>query len=394
MTDSGFVSGALDRVRTRLVANGTPATAPTVAAAIRADGGAVLGDRVVLDIADHVQTWLSRAGPLQPLLDDPGVTDVLVNGPSEVWFDRGEGLQRTGIDLRDETSVRSLAQRLSVAAGRRLDDAAPWVDARLPDGTRLHAVLSPVARSGTCISLRVPPRRPFDLDDLEEAGSVDQAGRRLLEDVIEARLSFLVTGGTGAGKTTLLSCLLGLVPDTERLVLVEDTGELAPAHRHVVRLEARPDNVEGRGGVSLRDLVRQSLRMRPDRLVVGEVRGAEVVELLAALNTGHEGGCGTIHANAPMDVVARVEALALAAGMTRAAVHSQLAAGLDAVIHVQRQARPGGSALRFVSEVGLLDRRPDGLVEVTTAAAMIPGTPLRRGPAYDRLCNVLTGRRT
>ncbi|MET0741262.1 MAG: TadA family conjugal transfer-associated ATPase [Candidatus Nanopelagicales bacterium] len=384
----------MDRVRTRLVANGTPATAPTVAAAIRADGGAVLGDRVVLDIADHVQTWLSRAGPLQPLLDDPGVTDVLVNGPSEVWFDRGEGLQRTGIDLRDETSVRSLAQRLSVAAGRRLDDAAPWVDARLPDGTRLHAVLSPVARSGTCISLRVPPRRPFDLDDLEEAGSVDQAGRRLLEDVIEARLSFLVTGGTGAGKTTLLSCLLGLVPDTERLVLVEDTGELAPAHRHVVRLEARPDNVEGRGGVSLRDLVRQSLRMRPDRLVVGEVRGAEVVELLAALNTGHEGGCGTIHANAPMDVVARVEALALAAGMTRAAVHSQLAAGLDAVIHVQRQARPGGSALRFVSEVGLLDRRPDGLVEVTTAAAVIPGTPLRRGPAYDRLCNVLTGRRT
>ena len=317
---------------------GTPATTSAVAAAIRADGGAVLGDRVVLDVADHVQSWLARAGPLQPLLDDPAVTDVLVNGPSAVWFDRGDGLQRAGIDLRDEPSVRSLAQRLAVAAGRRLDDAAPWVDARLPDGTRLHAVLSPVATSGTCISLRVPPRRPFDLDDLVAAGSVDEDGSRLLQELVEARLSFLVTGGTGAGKTTLLSCLLGLVPDNERLVLVEDTGELAPAHQHVVRLEARPDNVEGRGGVSLRDLVRQSLRMRPDRLVVGEVRGAEVVELLAALNTGHEGGCGTIHANAPRDVVARVEALALAAGMTRAAVHSQLAAGLDAVIHVDRRA--------------------------------------------------------
>src|SRR5690606_25793729 len=222
-------------------------------------------------------------------------------------------------------------QRLAGSAGRRLDDASPYVDARLPDGARLHAVLAPVSTRGTCLSLRVPPRRAFSLEELTRVGSLTADGAALLRRMVGAKLAFLVSGGTGSGKTTLLSALLSLVPPAERLVLVEDSRELAPDHPHVVQLEARPPNSEGAGEITVRTLVRQALRMRPDRLVVGEVRGAEVVDLLAALNTGHEGGCGTIHANSAAEVPARVEALGIAAGFSRAAVHSQLAAAVHAI---------------------------------------------------------------
>ena len=243
---------------------------------------------------------------------------------------------RTSVRFADEQTLRRLAQRLAAAAGRRLDDAAPYVDARLPGGVRLHAVLPPVSPVGTCLSLRSPRRRAFTLGELVEAGTVCERGAELLAAMVTARVAFLITGGTGTGKTTLLSCLLGLAAPHERLLLVEDSAELRPEHPHVVRLEARPPNVEGAGGVTLHDLVRQALRTRPDRLVVGEVRGSEVISLLAALNTGHEGGCGTLHANAPADVPARLEALGCAAGLSREAVHSQLAAALDLVVHLDR----------------------------------------------------------
>ena len=254
---------------------------------------------------------------LEPLLADPAVTDVLVNGPGEVWVDRGDGLERVAVRFADEGAVRRLAVRLATSAGRRLDDAQPWVDARLAGGVRLHAVLPPIAAGGTCVSLRVPRPRVFDLAELVAAGAVPQDGAVLLGRLVAARVAFLVSGGTGTGKTTLLSALLSLADDGDRLLLVEDACELAPRHPHVVRLESRPANVEGAGAVTLRDLVRQALRMRPDRLVVGEVRGAEVVDLLAALNTGHEGGSGTLHANSAHDVPARLEALAAVAGMSR-----------------------------------------------------------------------------
>ena len=210
--------------------------------------------------------------------------------------------------------MRRLAQRLAGMAGRRLDDSAPFADLRLPDGSRCHAVLAPVSRPGTSISLRVPPARAFTLDELLDAGTLTPGGAELLQALVAARVAFLVSGGTGSGKTTLLAALLSLVDPAERLVLVEDASELRPDHPHVVALEGRPANVEGAGAIDLRTLVRQALRMRPDRLVVGEVRGAEVVDLLAALNTGHDGGCGTLHANSAVDVPARLEALALAAG--------------------------------------------------------------------------------
>jgi pilus assembly protein CpaF len=366
----------LDRVRDRLVTEGGTPTPSRVAAALRDVGGGLHGDVEVLQVLRSLQSEIAGAGPLQPLLADPAVTDVLVNGPDEVWVDRGAGLHRVDVRFPDDAAVRRLAVRLAAPTGRRLDDAQPWVDARLPDGTRLHAVLPPVASRGTCLSLRVPRRRVFTLAELVAAGSIPPDGADLLARLIRSRAAFLVSGGTGTGKTTLLSALLSLVASGDRLLLVEDAGELDPDHPHVVRLEARPANVEGAGEVTLRDLVRQALRMRPDRVVVGEVRGAEVVDLLAALNTGHEGGCGTVHANSAVDVPARLEALAAVAGLDRAALHSQVASGLRIAVHLVRQADGG----RRVGQVAVLRRGRDGVVEAVTgwswdghAPAGIPG---------------------
>jgi pilus assembly protein CpaF len=284
----------------------------------------------------------------------------------------------------DDEAVRRLAQRLAALAGRRLDDASPWVDARMPDGTRLHAVLAPLARPGTLVSLRIPARRSFSLEQLVDAGTISVEAEGWLHRLIDARAAFVISGGTGSGKTTLLAALLARCGSGERLVIVEDSTELRPDHPHAVALEARPENVEGAGLVTLRDLVRQALRMRPDRIIVGEVRGAEVVDLLAALNTGHEGGCGTVHANSADDVPARFEALALAAGLPRAAVHSQLAAGLEVVVHLSRDR--GGH--RRLQQIGLLQAGPDGLVRTVAAVTFTPGGA-EPGPGHDRLVALL-----
>ncbi|MFB9833313.1 TadA family conjugal transfer-associated ATPase [Actinoallomurus acaciae] len=378
-----------DAVRARLIGSGLQPTAAQVAAALRAEGR-MLGDTEILSLADEVRADLVGAGPLEPLLRDPGVTDVLVNGPGEVWVDAGEGLHLTQVRFADEPAVRRLAQRLAALAGRRLDDTAPYADARLPGGIRLHAVLPPIASAGTTLSLRLPRRRAFTLDELVAAGTIPANGAALLGGLVAARVAFLVTGGTGSGKTTVLSSLLSLADPAERLILVEDSAELRPAHPHVVTLEARPPNVEGAGGVTLHDLVRQALRMRPDRLVVGEVRGREVIDLLAALNTGHEGGCATVHANTPADVPARLEALACAAGLTRDAVHSQLAAALDVVIHLVRET-PGGR--RRVAEICVFERTQTGLVEAVPAVLFGSDGGITHGPGMPTLQTRLSGRK-
>ncbi|MFB4316314.1 TadA family conjugal transfer-associated ATPase [Actinomadura sp. 21ATH] len=372
-------------VRGRLATTTAEPTPGRVAAALRAEER-LLGDREVLALADELRAEFVGAGPLEPLLRSPNVTDVLVNGPAEVWVDAGAGLTRTTTRFPDEATLRRLAQRLTAAAGRRLDDASPYADARLPGGIRLHAVLPPIAPNGTCLSLRLPRRRAFTLAELVAAGTVPPAGAELLSAVVAARAAFLVTGGTGTGKTTLLSTLLSMADPGERLVLVEDSAELSPDHPHVVRLEARPPNVERAGGVTLHDLVRQALRMRPDRLVVGEVRGPEVVTLLNALNTGHEGGCGTLHANTAADVPARLEALGCAAGLSREAVHSQTAAALDLVIHLTRA--PNGGPRR-VSEICLLTRTPDGYITATPAISFTPTGTTRTAPGATLLATRL-----
>lgn len=372
--------GLLDEVRERLAATPGDLSPHRVAEALRAAGRPV-GDAMVLAVHDELRRDVLGAGPLEPLLRRPGVTDVLVNGADEVWVDCGDGLELTGVRFPDDVAVRRLAQRLAATGGRRLDDATPHADVRLPDGTRFHAVLAPTARPGTVVSLRVPRARVFTMADLVAADAVTDEGAELLAAIVAARSAFLVTGGTGTGKTTLLAAMLSLADPGERLVLVEDSSELRPSHPHVVGLEARPPNIEGAGEITLRALVRQALRMRPDRLVVGEVRGAEVVEMLAALNTGHAGGCGTVHANSAADVPARLEALALAAGLPRAAVHSQLAAALDVVVHLARS--PDG--VRRVAQVGVPRRGPDGLVVLEVAVAFDARGRVERGPAVRDL---------
>ncbi|WP_313358260.1 TadA family conjugal transfer-associated ATPase [Microbacterium sp.] len=362
----------VERVRQRLATLGVEPTPHSVAEALRVEDQ-LWGTTTVLTIVDLLRGEALGAGVLQPLLDGPGVTDVLVNGADGVFIDAGDGLVRTDVSMPDEPAVRRLAQRLAASAGRRLDDASPWVDGRLADGTRLHAVLSPIARTGTAISLRVPPRRALPLGELERRGAVAPPMGVALRELVTSRRSFLVTGGTGSGKTTVLAALLEHVPAEERLVIVEDSDELRPDHPHAVGLVARPANVEGAGAVELRDLVRQALRMRPDRIVVGEVRGAEVVDLLAALNTGHEGGCGTVHANAPDDVPARLEALGIAAGLSRAAVHAQAAAALDALVHVVRH--PDGH--REIAELADLSSDPSGRLVVR------PRLTVRRGRVVE-----------
>ncbi|PYC77465.1 secretion protein [Streptomyces tateyamensis] len=379
----------LDAVRLRLAEAGAPPTSTEVAAAVRAARPPLGGD-AVLDAVRTLQSELVGAGPLDQLLSAPDVTDVLVNGPNQVWVDRGEGLCRElSVGFPDAEAVRHLAHRLAAAAGRRLDDARPWVDARLPDGTRLHAVLPPIAADCTHISLRVCRSRPFTLEELVAAGALPPVGADLLRGILRARLSLLVSGGTGSGKTTLLCALLGLVGRGERIVLAEDSAELRPDHPHVVRLQSRPPNQEGLGELTLRDLVRQALRMRPDRLVVGEVRGVEVLDLLAALNTGHEGGCGTVHANAAVDVPVRLEALGSMAGLDRPALHSQLRAALDLVIHLVRDQRTGR---RRVAELHTLQGDPAGLAVTVPAVLFGADGSVTRGAGWEQLVRLCAAR--
>lgn len=344
----------------------------------RSETGPLGADRVE-QARESLSAQVLGAGPLDPWLDEVGVTDVAVNGDGRIWVDRGEGMQWVGARLAP-AQARALAVRLAGAAGRRLDESSPWVDGQLPSGARLHAVLPPLVSGGPHITIRVPSRHPVSLDELGRRGMFPAEWGELLRSVVAGRLAFVVSGGTGAGKTTLLAALLGEVEARERLIVVEDVRELHIDHPHVVRLEARPPNVEGAGEVTLTTLVRQALRMRPDRVVVGEVRGAEVRELLAALNTGHEGGCGTVHANAPDDIVARFEALGALAGLGPEAVRSQLASAIDLVVHVTR-----GAGGRRVSAVAAVFRRDGGPCVVPAASWAGPGHRPERHEAWAAL---------
>lgn len=378
--DGPGVADLVAGVRHRLAAEGGPVTAGRVSAALR-ESGRVLGSAALAELDGVVRAEIVGAGPLQPLLDDPAVTDVLVNGPRDVWVERDGRLRRASVDLGDAARVRGLAVRLAAAAGQRLDDARPAADARLPDGTRLHAVLPPVADGCTLLSLRVVRHRPFALDDLVRDGTVPPGVDAVLRGLVAGRANLLVSGATGTGKTTLLSTLLSLADPGERIVCVEEAGELAPRHPHVVRLLARRPNVEGAGAVDLGDLVRESLRMRPDRVVLGECRGAEVRDVLSALNTGHDGGCTTVHANAATDVPARLEALGALAGLSREALAAQAASALHAVVHLRRD---GGR--RRVAEIATVARDPErGTLVVRTALAVGPDGGVTAGPGWPDL---------
>ena len=358
----------LETVRETVMADAGPVTPSRVAAAVHATGR-LLGTAGALAAVESISAELSGLGPLQQLARDASVTDIFVNGPDSVWFDRGKGLERARVHFDGEPQIRALASRLVAAGGRRLDDGSPCVDVRLDGGYRVHAVLPPISAAGTLLSVRIRREEVFSMDELRDGGMFGTPVQQMLQAIVDHRLSFLISGATGSGKTTLLSTMLGLSSPRDRLVLIEDASELNPVHPHVVSLESRHGNLEGSGALDLGELVRQALRMRPDRLIVGECRGAEVRELLTALNTGHTGGGGTIHANTASAVPARLVALGALAGLSREAVQLQLSTALDAVVHVERT--PAG---RRVSCIGLLSEDASG-------QSIVPAVELRAGAA-------------
>jgi pilus assembly protein CpaF len=307
-------------------------------------------DRAAL--RERVRLLATGLGPLEPLLSDPTVDEVMVNGPGAVYVERRGRVERTGVAFGSEAELLHAIERVLAPLGRRVDEASPLCDARLPDGSRVNVVIPPLALSGPCLTIRRFRREGFSLRQLVANCTLRAEAAEFLALCVAARASVLVSGGTGSGKTTTLNALSGAVPGEERIVTIEDAAELRLRQRHVVRLEARPPNLEGKGEVTIRQLVRNALRMRPDRIVVGEVRGAEALDMLQALNTGHDGSLTTLHANSPEDALRRLETLALMAGvgLPHAAVRQQAASALDLVVHQTR--RPNGSrVIECVSEV-------------------------------------------
>jgi pilus assembly protein CpaF len=296
-------------------------------------------DRLAGEIADDVLGH----GPLERLLADETVTEIMVNGPGEVWIERKGRLYDTNVRFTDDAHLRRIINKMVSQIGRRIDESSPMVDARLPDGSRVNAIIPPLSLSGALVTIRKFSKRRLDLEDMVRLGTLSRQAVEFLEACVEAELNILVSGGTGSGKTTLLNALSTAIPTSERIVTIEDAAELRLNQRHVLRLESRPSNIEGEGQVTNRELVRNSLRMRPDRIIVGEVRGAEALDMLQAMNTGHDGSLSTVHANSSRDALARIETMVLMAGydLPVRAIRQQVASALDLIMHLERL--PDGS---------------------------------------------------
>jgi pilus assembly protein CpaF len=291
-------------------------------------------------------------GPIEKLLADDDVTEIMVNGPHDVWIERAGLLERTPVRFIDEHHLRRIINKIVGEVGRRIDESSPMVDARLPDGSRVNAIIPPLSLSGPLLTIRKFSRDRLDLEDMTRLGTLTPEAVDFLDRCLRAELNILISGGTGAGKTTLLNALSTAIPDDDRIVTIEDAAELRLNQRHVLRLEARPKNIEGAGEIPIRDLVRNSLRMRPDRIIVGEVRGAEALDMLQAMNTGHDGSLSTIHANSGRDALSRVETMFMMAGydVPVRAVRQQVASALDLLIHVERM-MDGSRKVTAITEV-------------------------------------------
>jgi pilus assembly protein CpaF len=329
-----------------------------------------LTDRVNTDIRRHLsqETGIARDdreaiireisddilghGPLERPLADETVTEIMINGPFDVWVEREGRLYETPIRFRDDSHLRRIINKIVAQVGRRIDESSPMVDARLPDGSRVNAVLPPLSLSGPLVTIRKFSKRRLTMDDMIHLGTVNQEAVDFLDACVRAELNVLISGGTGTGKTTMLNALSTVIPDDDRIVTIEDAAELRLNQRHVLRLEARPKNIEGEGEIAIRELVRNSLRMRPDRIIVGEVRGPEALDMLQAMNTGHEGSLTTVHANSPRDALARIETMVLMAGydLPVRAIRHQVASALDLILHLERL-QDGSRHITAITEV-------------------------------------------
>ncbi|WP_449490174.1 TadA family conjugal transfer-associated ATPase [Actinomyces sp. Marseille-QA0893] len=325
---------------------------------------------------------------LAPLLRLPGITDILVNS-TRVWVDCGQGVEPIDDGFSSEEEVRALAITMAAICGKRLDDAVPIVDGILPMGVRVHAVIPPLSGEGTIISLRIPARGGLTLEQMRKGASIDDTTQQILSRMLEVRCNVLISGATGSGKTTLLSALLSSISVNERLICIEEISELHPAHPHVVHLQARQANTQGRGEVSLSELVRAAMRMRPDRIILGECRGGEVRDIMSALNTGHRGSFATIHANTPAEVPARLSALGALAGMSAEATHVQARAAFDLVVHMERSMGSYGNTGRRVAQIGVFGLERG---ELTCSCAYRIDRRGRgsTGPAWEELRRVLS----
>ncbi|WP_336922675.1 CpaF family protein [Aquipuribacter sp. SD81] len=304
--------------------------------------------RITQEIADDILGY----GPLEPLLRDPEVTEIMANGPDLVYVERGGRLYEVDAHFNDETHLRRTIDKIVGRVGRRVDEATPMVDARLPDGSRVNAIIPPLAVDGSVLTIRKFAADPLTVDDLVAFGSLSRTVAEFLRACVAGRLNVIVSGGTGAGKTTTLNVLSAFIPETERIITVEDAAELQLHQQHVLRLESRPPNIEGRGEVKIRDLVKNALRMRPDRIVVGEVRDEAALDMLQAMNTGHDGSISTVHSNGPRDAVARLETMVLMAGVELPvrAIREQVSSAVDLIVH-QTRFRDGGRRITHVTEV-------------------------------------------
>src|ERR687897_3525526 len=291
-------------------------------------------ERLTAEIVDDILGY----GPLERLIADDSISEIMCNGPDDVWIERGGKLYETTVRFTDESHLRRIINKIVSQIGRRIDESSPMVDARLPDGSRVNAIIAPLSLSGPLLTIRKFARNRFAMDELVEIGTVSQDAADFIRKCVKADLNILVSGGTGSGKTTFLNAMSAAIPDSDRIVTIEDAAELQLNQRHVIRLESRPKNIEGEGEITIRDLVRNALRMRPDRIIVGEVRGAEALDMLQAMNTGHEGSLSTVHANSPRDALNRLETMVLMAGyeLPLRAIRSHVSSALELVVQLDR----------------------------------------------------------
>ncbi len=320
-------------------------------------------ERLTAELVDDVLGY----GPLERLLADDSITEVMVNGPSAIWIERNGRLYETSHRFTDESHLRRIINKIASQVGRRIDESSPMVDARLPDGSRVNAIIPPLSLSGPLLTIRKFQQKRFDLGELVRIGTLSDEAVDFLRRCIEGELNVLISGGTGTGKTTLLNALSAAVPNVDRIVTIEDAAELQLAQQHVLRLESRPKNIEGEGEITIRDLVRNSLRMRPDRIIVGEVRGAEALDMLQAMNTGHEGSLCTVHANSPRDALSRIETMVLMAGfeLPLRAIRAQISSALDLIVHLDRM-EDGSRKVTAIVEVQRMESDVITLQDVYT----------------------------